>query len=609
MSSPVPSFAVWLMVAAVPAALAQQPPSIFEGQLTVTATGSEESVDEVPLPVTVIGREEMDDSQEESVADLLRRVPGVTLMRTGDEGSPTSIFVRGTESDHTLAMFDGVRLNSPYFSGFDWSLLPTSGLQRIEVARGPFSALWGADAIGGVVNVVPSRAHEGVALSLLGEGGQDNWRRFEGAIGWAGGGFDVYASGFNREGEGELENSDFANDQVLVNAGFSWSEGSRVSVLVQDLGSDIGIPYSNPALLSPNRRQQASERLYAVPLRVRASERWDLEFVASKVDREFLFQDPDDVFGFTGSDTVADTLQVRLASNHHLGAHDLTFGGEWRGDEVTQTTAFGTDLDGETTTVGSLFIQDAWNAGGGLRLILGARWDDADEWGSEISPRASLGWWVSDRVELRAGYGHGFRQPSVGELYFPFSGNPQLEPERSQSGEVGVTWFAGSSRLQANLFANRLDNLIEFDFATYAFANVAEAETHGVEVAWDVPITSGLMSQLQATWLDTSDGNGNPLLRRPEWSSSWTIHGLFWGRLRGDATLIWVGPRADIDAVTFARIRLDGHLTGNLALSYAIWRGFDVLVRAQNIFDADYQEVAGYPAPGRRLTAGLRFGL
>jgi vitamin B12 transporter len=589
--------------------MAQQPPRIFEGVVTVTATGTESPVNDVPLPVTVVERGEIDDSQEESVADLLRRIPGVIVMRAGDEGSANSLFIRGTESDHTLALFDGVRLNSPYFAGYDWSQLPTAGLERIEVVRGPYSALWGADAIGGAVNVIPGRADDGWSLELFGEGGDDGWRRLEGTIGWAGSGFDLYASGLDREGEGALDNSDFANSQLLVNAGWSWAEGSRVSVLVQDLSSEIGIPFSDPLTLTPNRRQQADQRLYAVPVRVQLNPGWQLELVGSLTERELSYRDPDDAFGFTSSDTLADTQQARLASRHQLGGHELTWGGEWRSDEVTDTSSYGPNLDGDTTSVTSLFVQDTWRASGSLRVVAGIRWDDAEEWGAELSPRLFVGWSVSPAVELRAGYGHGFRQPSVGELYFPFSGNPELEPERSDSFELGMNWFAGSSRIQANLFQTSLENLIEYSFLTFSFANVAEAEIRGAELAWDVPLSGRLVSSLQATWLDTEDDEGLPLLRRPEWSASWTLHGVLWGRLRGDLTVLWVGERADVDPITFGRTELEGHVTGNLALSYELYRGLEVTFRAQNLADEEYEEVAGYPAPGRRLMAGLRLGL
>lgn len=583
--------------------------TVFTDEVTVTATGTERPVDEVPLPVTVITRTEIDDSQEESVADLLRRVPGVVVARSGDEGAAASLFVRGTESDHTLVMFDGVRLTSPYFGGYDWSLLPTAGLDRVEVARGPFSALWGADAVGGVVNLVPGRSRDGLEAVIRGEAGSDEWRRLEGAVGWAGGGFDVYASGFEREGRGELANSDFDFRQGLLDAGWSWREGSRVALISQDLTAATGIPFSSPGSPTPERRQRTEQRLVALPLRLAVASGWDLELVASRVERELTFRDPDDPFGFTSSDTRADTDQVRLASRHELGRHVLTWGGEWRSDRVDDITSYGVNLADRASTVAGAFAQDVWRPAARWQLVAGLRRDAAAEWGSQLSPRLAVGWRPHGDLELRAAYGEAFRQPSIGELYFPFYGNPELAAESSRSLEAGVGWSALGSRFQVNLFTTGIDNLVDFDTASSAFVNVASADIRGAELAWDRALTGALTSSFQATWLDTEDAVGERLLRRPGWSAGWTVAGALAPRLRGDLTLLWIGARDDRDAVSFERIRLAGHLTADVALAFELVHGLEATLRIHNLTDQRYEEVAGYPAPRRRVAAGLRWRL
>ena len=157
-----------LVLPATPTAAqtASQPyPAAFADDITVTATGVATQAVEVPMPTTVITKQEMEDAQTENVAELLKRVPGLTVMRSGDEGKVASVFTRGTESDQTLVLFDGVRLNSPYVGGYDLGLLTTSGFERVEVARGPYSALWGADAIGGVINMIPRTGLGGFSAS------------------------------------------------------------------------------------------------------------------------------------------------------------------------------------------------------------------------------------------------------------------------------------------------------------------------------------------------------------------------------------------------------------------------------------------------------------
>ena len=238
------------------------------------------------------------------------------------------------------------------------------------------------------------------------------------------------------------------------------------------------------------------------------------------------------------------------------------------------------------------------------------RWDDADVWGSEVSPRANVEWRASDVLELRAGYGEAFRPPSIGELYFPFSGNPALEPETSRSSDLGLVYTArsGASRWQLAAFATDLENLIEFDFATYTNANIGSATIRGMELSWQRRLGRRAQSVVELTYLDTEDDQGRPLLRRPDWSASWTAHGTVSDRLAGDVTIIWVGDREDVDPVTFARAEADAYLTADLAMAYSLSGGVAFTLRVLNITDAEYEEVLGYPSPGRRFMAGLRFG-
>ena len=583
---------------------------VVEERITVTATGETTSASELPVSVTVIDREEIERSQEETVVDLVRRVPGIHVVRGGDRGDTASFFVRGAESDQVLALFDGVRLNSPYFAGYDFSQLSSAGIERVEVVRGPFSALWGADAIGGVVNVIPVRGRDGTRLTVLGEAGDDEWQRLEGTFGWGGEGADVFASAYDRDGEGRLENSDFTNRQLLFDAGYTWTAGNRVAVLYQDLDAELGIPFSTPGDFTPNRRQDGAQELLAAPMKFQPTVRWNLELTPSRVERELLFRDPDEPGGFTASDTVADTLQVRLASHHDLGErrrHGLSWGGEWREDQVDAITSFGIDLADDVTRLRAVFVQDVWRASDRVTMIAGVRWDDADPWGGEVSPKVSVGVEIADGVELRGSYGEAFRQPSVGELFFPFSGNPQLEPERSRSAEAGVAVRGKRQRLDAAIFATDTEDLIDFDLATFTFANVEEVEIRGAELSWTIPVGRALDSTLTATWLDTQDQDGLSLLRRPEWSSSWTLSGRIGERLRGDVAAFFVGARAEVDGSTFARKQVGGYTTGNLALAYEVLDGLEITARVHNLADRDYEEVDGYPAPGRRFLGGIRW--
>jgi vitamin B12 transporter len=578
---------------------------VFEDEITVTATGEERPAAELPAAVTVITREDIEDSLTETAADLLRQVPGLTVARSGPEGSQTSVFTRGTESDHTLVLFDGVRLNSPYFGGYDWSLIATTGLERIEVARGPYSALWGADAIGGVVNLIPDPGlTKGFKGKVFGEGGDDGWERYEGAFSYGYGKFGMMASGIQREAEDRLPNSDFKLEQALVDAGWSWNNGSRVAFLYQDLDSETGIPLIDPLTPSPNRRQRAEQRLTAFPVRLQIAKSWGIELLTATVERQLSLRDPDDPWGLTSTDTTADSTEYRLASHHSFGEHSLTWGGEWREDEVSNANDFGINLAAETAEMSSAFIQDVWTASDEVRVIVGARWDDTEDWGSEVSPRINIGWKTSPTVELRLGYGEAFRQPSIGELYFPLSGNPDLTPEASRSAEIGLVY-------RPTNFSTRwqLEDMIDFDYATFSNRNIAKAKIRGAELIVDNKISSFLRSSTQITYLDTEGADGHSLLRRPEWSASYTVSGQFTRRSRGSMTTLWVGERDDIDPLTFDRAKNGDYYVVHLALAYALWQGGELTFRVFNLSDEGYQEVLGYRSPKRRFVAGIRIAL
>jgi vitamin B12 transporter len=576
----------------------------FKDEITVTATGDEVAADQVPGPVTVITKEEIASSQADTVVDLLRRLPGVTVMQQGDPGKLATIFTRGTESDQTLVLLDGVRLNSPYFGGYDWSQLPATGLERVEMVRGPYSALYGAEAIGGVVNLIPGLAGHGLDSSLTAEWGSDDWQRYQGTVAWGGDKLDLFASGFQRQGRGVLDNSDFESEQWLVDMGWNLSGRSRVAVLLQDLSNETGIPL-NGITPSPQRRQWSEQTLVAVPLTWQVSNQWTLQLTAAKVSRSYRFLDPDDLWS-PESDTEADSSEARLASRHQIGRHTISWGGEWRRDEATSREAWGVSLERQSVAVSSTFVQDAWRPSDKLSVVTGVRWDDADPWGSEISPRCNLGWIFKPGWELVVGYGEAFRQPSVGELYSIF-GNPELEAERSRSYEVGLVRRYSRSRLQLNLFATNLDQLIEYDFTTWSLRNIATAEIRGAELVHRLRLADRASMLTQVTFLDTADDAGEPLLRRPRWSGSWTISGELWQHLHGHLSVVWIGDRDDVDPATYATVSSDGHVTADLALAWQPFEQTELTLRVTNLADKEYQEILGFPTPGRRLYAGLRW--
>ncbi|MGE5236638.1 MAG: TonB-dependent receptor plug domain-containing protein, partial [Acidobacteriota bacterium] len=348
------------------------------------------------------------------------------------------------------------------------------------------------------------------------------------------------------------------------------------------------------------------ETVAAIPIHVALHQGSELELALSRVERTVGFRDPDDPQGFTRADTQANSDGIRAALHQTLGRHRIVAGGEWRRDEVTDGSSLGPNLDRRLLATRSLFAQDTLALGDHFGVLAGLRWDAADPWGRELSPRATLSW-QGPAVRAWLSYGRAFRAPSLGELYYPYSGNPSLRPERARSSEVGVAIPIGrdASRLELVAFSNRISDLIDFDFAAYRYGNIARAAQDGLEAWWTQAIARERRLRLALTWLNARDGAGRPLLRRARWTGSATLDSPLLGSASGELSLIWVGPRVDVDPVTFSRVPQGGFVTADVALRAPLTSWLTARVRAENLAGRAYQEVRGYPAPGRRVMLGL----
>jgi vitamin B12 transporter len=601
---------VWRVIVAVAfvvslprAVQAQQLPG-FRDSVVVTATGDEQPVDQSAAATSVITAAEMQALGLTSVADALRLLPGVTVLRSGLDGGVTSLFIRGTSSTQTLVLFDGVRLNSPFFGGYDWSLPMTLGVGRVEVARGPYSALYGADALGGVVQLIPERGGAGRVRALV-EGGEGAWRRGQVDASFGGGAWTAVISAGSREGSGDLPNDAFASGVGMMEVSASLGAGARLGVLFRRTTERTEIPFSG-ADLTPHRFTAAAENLLALPLHWHLGSSTELEATVSRVDRSLEFRDPEDPSGFVRSDTVADSEGGHIALHHRWGGHRLIFGGEWRADNVTDGSNLGVTLADRRLVTRSLFVQDSFSPAHGFGVLAGVRWDQAEPWGSQLSPRLTVGW-AGRSMRAWIALGKAFRAPGLGELYYPYSGNPTLAPERSRSGEIGASLplLAGRAVLQLVGFANRQSDLIDFDYATFRYANIAHARESGIEASWIAMVGGRRHLSVALNWLDTADGAGVPLLRRPTWSGAVTVDGPVWRRVTGAASLVWVGRRSDLDPITLTRVPQGGFVTADVAVTAPMARALSARVRIENVANRTYEEVRGYPTPGRRVIIGL----
>ncbi len=595
------------------ATLAQSPPTAGE-EIVITASSVPETLATTPASVTVLTRDEIEDRAARDVADVLREVPGINISRTGSAGRATSLFTRGANSTHTLVLWNGIKINNPYFSGYDWGRFSTLGVEQIEVVRGPYSALYGSDAVAGVVNILT--APKKSELLFGAEYGSHGLRNGQVVASAAGKATQFSASFESREDDGWDDNDDFT--QKSANLFFKWTASNRFSLGVSGRYTDydLGVPFNLNAagdaiVPSLERRQEGNERQIAIPI-TQSFGRFSYDLTLGESRRDDRFADPQDPYFFTDSDTESVTRRGRLAMKLQTGIGTIIAGGEYERAVVNDVNTFGVSLDDERRVEKSLFVEDRFSREMGdtsrFELSAGVRYDDYDTFGSETSPRLALAW-ISGSNKLRGAYGQSFRAPSIGELYFPFSGNAGLQPEKSRSFEVGFDRSIGSGLTSITVFTADYEDLIVFDNATFVFGNIGAATSRGVELSADQAFADGLSSGFSYTYLDTEqDETGETLLRRPRHSGS--IHTSYRkGSLETNIILLHNGKRDDVLPVApFSRASNKSYTTYDVNVQMHIGK-FVPYVKVENLTGERYEEVLGYSSPQRRTIFGVRYSM
>jgi len=570
------------------------PAAPFRASITVTATTEPEPADRVPATVTVVDAAEIADRQAAEAIPLLRAVPGLAVTRGGSPGKVASLFTRGTNSSHTLFLWNGVTLNDPYLGGFDLSTLSIDGVERLEVARGPFSALYGSSAVGGVVQVITRGGGRELGARL--EGGSNEHRLGALAAGAPLGELDLHLAGHARRGEGEVANDSWEGEELALALAAGRDTSWRVGLRARVLASDLGIPHDSMGTATPRRRQELDALSLALPAGwTDGTLELEAQLAATETDLEVA--DPDDPFAASAAEARRE--QARLLARRAIGSVTWTLGGDWEEATVDSSSAFGPGLAGERQRARAAFVQGSF-ARGALRADVGLRRDEQDAFGGATSLRAAAAIALGERARLRLGYGESFRAPSLADLYYPGFSNPELDAERGESAELALEVARGPLRAELALFANELDSLIEFDFRTFRPENLGRARARGVEGA--VALRRGILdARLAATWLDAEDrATGRPLLRRPDESASLILF-LRPGAWTLGAVANHVGERTD-----FGDVALPRHTTLDLSVARRLGERFEPYARVENVADARYEEAAGFPAPGRALVVGGR---
>jgi vitamin B12 transporter len=613
---------------------AAEPPEPILPPIFVTSTRTETPLEQVTTSASVITAKDIQAQQAETVLEILRSVPGLDVVQSGSRGTNTSVFFRGSESDHVLVLVDGVEVNSTTLSAFNFAHLTTENIERIEVLRGAGGTLYGSQAIGGVINIITKRGQGPLEADMSLEGG-NGWthRQVLTLKGEAGRlGYSFSAARLESDGFRSV-NDDYRNLSTSARLDYQVTEDASLKSIFRFGKTDLGL-YNNNNFASvpdPNAREATTQYLGKVEWEHKPLKNWDYR-ISGSMFKEYI-KDSDDVdgcifFGFPCDSRTRDRFRPRIDTGE--------FQTNYRFDDWS-TTTFGVEykrrsaetsggIDKAIRNMGYYLQEQLQFFDNRLIMIPGIRLDDNQSFGTAWTPSFSAAYLFRDiGTKLKAGYAKGFKAPTLNELFFPPAfgcpafGNPNLDRERSWEINAGVEQdvFGDWVKAGATYFHREVKDLIEGrpipgdPFGCFRAVNVGSARFDGVETMLRIKIFAPLSLDTQYTFLNWNTADGR-LPRRPKHRGSVSLNYLQDGLNVNIAANI-VGRRDDFRAASpFGDITAPGYLRADLASSYVLpWRAplikqVSVFGKVENLLNKKYEELDGFRARPLNFLLGVR---
>jgi len=607
----------------------------LSSKVVVTAQALPLDVDASPAPVTILTREQIDQRVATSLPDLLETQPGFSLGRTGPEGGSTSLFLDGGNSNYTKVLVDGAPVNWP--GGLiDFSNFTVDNIDKIEVVHGAESALYGSDAMDGVIQIFTHRGTTRIPeFTAFADGGNFATGRGGAELSGLLGRFDYSAGVSDLETAGQGPNDAFRNRTISGNFGWRISDTARVSLGLRDNDSRAGTP--GQTLLQPaNLTDSIALHNFSAGLHgeFQTGSRWHHQVSATELYfREFNY-DP-----FFSSFFQYNRAGFAAQSTYLVRGFAMTAGYEY---EVENGFLSSVGMHARRNNQAG-FLDARWQPVARLTLSAGARAEDNADFGTRVVPRAGASYALRiaqgafGDTRLHATYGQGIVEPRFDQSFGNdpcFPGNPSLSPEESRTFHAGVDQKLASDRVRftADYFDNRFHNIISFlnvspspaclaigaPFGAGTFFNTNLARARGGNFSAEARITSWLSGSANYTYdstrtlsaptdpadLDPNYLPGSRLLRRPVHSGNITLNANYW-RMNWNLSGYFTGERFDYNFP--GQIVNPGYALINLAATYNLARGFSIYGRINNLANKRYQEVYGFPALGREFRIGVKY--
>jgi vitamin B12 transporter len=581
--------------------------------VVVTATRSPQIAKEVLSDNVVISAEEIAKSGTRTLADLLQRQRGIEIVRNGGPGAQSSVFMRGTDTKQNIVLIDGVRVGSSTSGGAAWSVIPLSQIDHVEIVYGPLSTMYGADAVGGVIQIFTKQGEGAPAPTVSAGVGSYATRNLEAGVSGSSGGFryavraahersDSFSAtkpgafGFNPDKDGYDSNS--ASGQF----GMQLAKGHEIgaSFLYSRLNSQFD--GSGPSFDDRSRQKVAT---YAVYAKNQLASNWNSHFQVSQSDDH---NTSDMASGRSRFNTTQ--KQISWQNNFTVRGTDvLQLIAEQRKEEVDSSNA---SLIGTRTTNS---IAAGYQLRSGAHLAaLSLRNDDNSQFGSRTTGNVSYGYRITNALRANAGFGTSFRAPTFNELYFPGFGVPANKPEKGRNGEIGLYYDDGKSQYSAVYYRNRLTDLLvntpvcPTDPATHPFGcayNVNKALLEGLSLGAATRLDSFTFRASLDLQDPKDETTGRQLARRAKKHGTLGVD-YSAGAATVGGELVFSGKRFDDTA---NRNNLGGYGVLNLYANYDVAKDWTLFGRWNNATNKKYELARTYNTAESNVFVGVRYAM
>ncbi len=606
-----------------------QPMAAQTEKIVVTATMTEKIAKEAPGSIEVVTGRDILEMNAQTVAEALEEATGLVV--STETGRQKGLMIRGTSAKHALVLIDGRRLASGFKDFLGLEQISPDLIDRIEVVRGPASALYGSDAIGGVVNIITKKPPKELDMGLTaqygaskyGEGQETVGRVFAGnsagPFGFLLSGSLLRKNGYDRDGVTPDDGDDIDLKSTSGRFSYDMSEKHRLSAGFEfDSRNTEGLRDMENMDRERDADDQRLNYYMQYDGKITPYRRLMLMVNHSEHENDIDICPPTDpISGAIGDELNAkrdlDQVEGRF-TGLFFDRHIVTVGAEYREEGREDDSGLDDDIDNL-----GFYAQDEYQIVQPLVLVLGVRWDEHSDFGSEWTPRAAVTYGVLDNLRLKASYGKGFKAPGLIELYVPtymkrgkevYEPNPDLDPEKSDSWEIGVEGEYATFQASIVWFRNEIEELIEPVFYKsegkgkskvdyYRYENIAEAKTTGIELMWSWGLPKGFALSGNFSWLDTeNEETGDELEGRPDCKGSLKL------RYEHPGAGVCANLRANYVGDTHYEEEDEDHFTTvDAYVSKEVSKNLELFAGIDNIFNAkrDYTVAPTFYYAGIRL--------